>query len=218
MKIQAIGALAIAVALVSSGCSKTYTEIEVRDPGRVAVGLWDQRGVVTALPADGSQRVVALPIPGVVAIRQGRVIALGWEAQAPVTLVDERGIFPRLPPAPGIELRDRTLWAAYNVTPNRVVPQHVHPDDAVPVVLSTDLSNVVDAREIREVRHWPGYVCLAAGLVLALAGSATLANERDSGTGYLYVAGSVPLLIYSLVNLTSSNEIKPFNMPGAVPR
>ena len=213
-------ALAIALAAASAACSKTYTEIEVRDPGQVAVGLWDARGAMTALPADGSQRAVPLPVPGVAAMRRGREIALGWEGRAPVTLVDERGVLPRTPPNPGIEVRGRTLWAPYNVSPTRAMPQHVATEDSVPVVLSTDLSNVIDARQVREVRHWPAYVCLPLGVLFTVAGTGLLASNDDGSKagGVLYIAGAVPLLVYGVINLVSSNEIKPLDIPGAPPR
>lgn len=220
MNIEAMSGLAIVLALTGAGCSKTYTEIEVRDPGRVAVGLWDSRGSVTALPADGSQRAVPLPVPGVVAMRRGREIALDWGGGTPVTLVDERGILPRTPSTAGIEVQGRTLWAAYNVTPKRVLPQQVGSDESVPVMLSTDMSNVIDARQVREVRHWPAYVCLPAGVLFAVLGTALLTSDESGAKvgGGVYLAGAVPLLIYSLINLTSSNEMKPLNIPGAPPR
>jgi hypothetical protein len=218
---RAIGAApALVLALVaSSGCSKRYTEIEVRDPGRVGVGLWSTTGAVTALPADGSQRVVRLPVPGVVAMRRGREIAVAWEGATPVTLVDERGILPRTPPGPGIEIRGQTLWAAYNVTPKRVLPQRIQSDDSVPVLLTTDMTNVIDAREIREVRHWPAYVCLPPGVLLTVLGTALLAS-RDTGEkvgGGVLLAGAIPLVVYGVLNLTSSNEIKPLNIPDGAP-
>ena len=212
--------LALALAAASGACSKTYTEIEVRDPGKVAVGLWDAGGVMTALPADGSQRAVPLPVPGVSAMRHGREIALAWQGWVPVTLVDERGVLPRTPPNPGIEVRGRTLWAAYNVTPTGALPQHVPTNDSVPVVLSTDISNVIDARQVREVRHWPAYVCLPLSVLLVVAGTGLLVS-KDTGSqagGTLYIAGAVPLLVYGVINLTSSNEIKPLDIPGAPPR
>jgi hypothetical protein len=206
---------------MSGGCSKTYTEIEVRDAGRVGVGVLSTRGVEPVIPADGSQRIVPLPaVPGMVFMRRGREIGLGWGDHPPVALVDERGVFPRVPPGSGIEIRGQTLWAAYNVSPSRAYPQHVHPEDAVPVVLSTELANVVDAREVKEVRHWPAYVCLPLGVVFAIAGFALLSSANDPTDkigGGVYIAGSVPLLVYSVLNLTSSNEYKPLIVPGGSP-
>jgi hypothetical protein len=209
----------IAVALVTIGCSKKYTEIEVRDPGRVGVGLLSTRGFEPVLPPDGSQRVVPLAaLPGVAIMRRGGEVAIGWGGQ-PVTLIDQRGVFPRVTPGSGVEVRGQTLWATYNVTPTRVFPQTVHPEDALPVVLMTDMANVVDAREVKQVRHWPAYVCLPAGVLLAVLGTALLTSSESGSKigGGLYVAGSIPLLVYSAINLTSSNETKPLAIPGAPP-
>src|SRR5689334_3581860 len=202
------------------GCSKTYPEIEVRAPGRVAVGLWDARGVTPALPADGSQRIVPLPVPGVAAGRQGRAVMIDWQGRPPVVLIDERGIFPRTGSNTGLEVRERTLWAAYNVTPNHVLPQQSASEESVPIVLSTDMSNVIDARQVREVRHWPAYVCLPLGALLTIAGTGLLtSNESESKVaGGIYIAAAVPLLVYGVVNLTSSNEIRPLDIPGAPAR
>jgi hypothetical protein len=208
----------LATALATSGCSKRYTEIEVRDPGRVGVGVWNERGSAIMLPPDGSQRVVRLPVPGVVAMR-GHEVAIGWGGEAPVTLIDERGVLPRTPPGPGIEIRERRLWAFYNVTPKQVYPQTVQPDDSVPIVLTTEMTNVVDAREVREVRHWPAYVLLPAGILFAVLGTVLL-SSHDKGSkvgGGVYLAGSVPLLVFGVLNLTSSNEVKPLAIPGGPP-
>ena len=176
------------------------------------------RGVEPVLAADGSQRVIPLPaVPGMVIARRGREIALGWGEQPPVMLIDERGVFPRVPPGSGIEVRGQTLMATYNVTPTRVFPQRVQPGDAIPVVLSTEMANVVDAREVKEVRHWPAYVCLPLGAIFTVAGMALLSSD-DTGNkvgGGVYIAAAVPLLVYSVLNLTSSNEIKPLAIPGA---
>ncbi len=212
---SALAAVAIALALTSNGCSKRYTEIEVRDAGRVGVALWSTEGAATVLPPDGSQKAVALPIPGVVAMRRGREVAIAWENRAPVSLIDERGILPRLPAGPGIEIRGPTLVAAYNVTPKRVLPQSVPADDSVPVLLTTDMSNVLDAREVREVRRWPAYVLLPAGAVLALWATALIASREtgDRVGGGLLLAGAVPLLVFGGLTLTSSNEIKPLYLP-----
>lgn len=205
---------------MGSGCSKRYAEIEVRDPGRVGVGVWSTQDAATALPPDGSQRVVRLPVPGVVAMRRGREVAVAWDDRPPVILIDERGILPRTPPGPGIEIRGHTLWAAYNVTPKRVLPQRVQSDDSVPVLLTTDLANVVDAREVREVRHWPAYVLLPPGILFTVLGTALLAS-RDTGEkigGGALLFGGIPLVIFAVLNLTSSNEVKPLEIPGAPPR
>jgi hypothetical protein len=209
-----------ALALATSACSKTYTEIEVRDSGKVAVGLWNGSSALTALPADGSQRVVPLPVPGVAAMRHGREIALGWEGRPPVSLVDERGVLPRTVSNPGIEVRGRTLWAAYNVTPTRTLPQHLAAEDSVPIFLSTDMSNVVDARQVKEVRHWPAYVCLPLGALFTVLGTSLLASNDSSSKagGVVYTAAAVPLLVYGVINLTSSNEVKPLDIAGATTR
>jgi hypothetical protein len=219
MKIEAIAGLAIVASLMSSGCSKRYTEIEVRDPGRVGVGLWGERGAVTVLPPDGSQRTVALPVPGVMASRRGREVAVAWEGRPAMTLVDERGILPRTPPGPGIEIRGTTLWASYNVTPTRILPQRVHPDDAVPILVTTDMANVIDAREVREVRHWPAYVLLPPGVLFTVIGTALLSSTETGAKvgGGVFLAGALPLVIFSILNLTSSNEIKPYNIPAGPP-
>jgi hypothetical protein len=176
------------------------------------------RGVEPVLAPDGSQRVLPLAaVPGMMIARRGREIALGWGEQPPVMLIDERGVLPRVPPGSGIEVRGQTLVATYNVTPTRVFPQRVQPEDAIPVVLSTEMANVVDAREVKEVRHWPAYVCLPLGAIFTAAGMALLSSD-DSGNkvgGGVYIAAAVPLLVYSVLNLTSSNEIKPLAIPGA---
>jgi hypothetical protein len=217
---EVVAGLAITLALTSSGCSKRYTEIEVRDPGRVAVGLWSTGGAATALPADGSQRVVPLPVPGVVASRRGREVTIAWEDRPPVILIDERGILPRTPPGPGIEIRGRTLWASYNVTPKRIFPQRVQPDDSVPILLTTDMSNVIDAREIREVRRWPAYVCLPPGILLTVLGTALLSSQETGAKvgGGVLLAGGIPLILFSVLNLTSSNQITPFDIPAGPAR
>jgi hypothetical protein len=135
-------------------------------------------------------------------------------------LIDERGTLPRTPPGSGVEIRGRTLWAAYNVTPNRVFPQQVQPEDSIPILLTTDTSNLVDAREVREVRHWPAYVLLPAGILFTVLGT-TLLSSQSSGDkvgGGLYLAGAVPLLLFGVLNLTASNEIKPFDIPAGPPR
>jgi hypothetical protein len=217
MSMQVMSGLAIAVALMGSACSKRYVEIEVRDPGRVGVGVWSERGGVTVLPPDGSQRAVPLPVPGVVAMRRGREIALGWNDRPPVTLVDERGVLPRTPPGSGIEIRGHTLWAAYNVTPTRVYPQRVQPSDSAPILLTTEMTNVIDAREVREVRHWPAYVCLPPGILFTVLGTALL-SSRETGAkvgGGVFLAGAIPLVVFSILNLTSTNEVKPLAFPGA---
>jgi hypothetical protein len=222
--VHRVGAVAIALALSGGGCSKRYTEIEVRDAGRVSVGLTSERGVELMLPPDGSQRVVPVPAaPGLMLMRRGREIGLGWGDQTPVALVDERGVLPRVAPGAGVEVRGQTLWATYNVSPTRVFPQNVYREDAVPVVLSTHMANVVDAREVKEVRHWPAYICLPLGAIFTVAGLALLTSDSGgSGDarkigGAFYIAAAVPLLVYSVINLTSSIEYKPLAIPGASP-
>jgi hypothetical protein len=215
-----VAALAITASLTNGGCSKRYTEIEVRDPGRVAVGLWSAGGAATALPADGSQRAVPLPVPGVVASRRGREVTVAWDDRPPVVLIDEHGVLPRTPAGPGIEIRGRTLWASYNVTPKRIFPQRVQPNDSVPILLTTDMSNVIDAREVREVRHWPAYVCLPPGILLTVLGTALLSSQETGqkiGGGVL-LAGGIPLILFSVLNLTSSNQITPFDIPAGTTR
>ena len=178
------------------------------------------RGVEPVLPADGSQRHVTLPGLPIAVTRHGREIAVGWSERPPVMLVDERGVLPRVAPDSGIEVRGQTLWANYNVTPTRVYAQQTYSEDALPVVLSTHMANVVDAREVKEVRHWPAYVCLPLGAVFTVAGLALLSSDDTSEKvgGGLYIAAAVPLLVYSVLNLTSSNEFKPLAIPGAPPR
>ena len=213
--------LAIALSAMSSGCSKKYVEIEVRDPGRVTVAAWSERGTVTALPPDGVPRAVPLPAaPGAVAVRRGREVAIAWDDRPPVTLIDQQGILPRTPPGPGIDIRGHTLWAAYNVTPKRVFPQSVQPSDSVPILLTTEMANVIDAREVREVRHWPAYVCLPPGILFTILGTALLSSHDTSAkvAGGVYLAGAIPLVLFSVLNLTSSNEIKPLNIPAGPPQ
>jgi hypothetical protein len=214
-RLGALGAPAIAVALMSSACTKRYTEIEVRDPGRVAVAMWSTQGAATVLPANSSQGTVALPVPGMTAMRRGREVAVAWEDRPPVVLIDERGILPRLPAGPGVEIRGRTLWAAYNVTPKRVLPQRVTSDDAIPILLTTDMTNVLDAREVRETRKWPAFVLLPAGILLTLLGTAALASREtgDKIGGGVLLAGAVPMITFGVLSLTSSNEIKPLDLP-----
>jgi hypothetical protein len=206
------------LALFGLGCSKRYTEIEIRDPGRVGVATLGSRGPETALAPDGTPRVVPLA-PGVAATRQGHEIAITWEGRRPLALVDEHGLLPRTTPGPGIEFRGRTLWAAYNVTPTRIWPQATQPSGSFPIVLTTDMSNVIDAREVREVRHWPAYVCLPPGLLFTVLGTALLTSQQTAskfGGGFL-LAGGIPLVVFSVINLTSSNDVKPLEIPGAAP-
>lgn len=216
MSMQRVSGLLIVAALATSGCGRRYTEIEVRDPGRVGVGVWNEQGSSMALLPDGAQRVVRLPVPGVVAMRRGREVAIAWNDELPVTLIDERGVLPRTPPGPGIEIREQRLWAFYNVTPKRVYPQKVQPGDSVPIVLTTEMTNVIDAREVREVRHWPAYVCLPPGVLFTVLGTALLASDKTGAKvgGGVFLAGAIPLVIFSVLNLTSSNEVKPLAIPG----
>ena len=227
---EKLAALTLATASVGCGFSTTtYAEIEVRDPGRVGVGTLGARGVEPVLPPDGSDRVAQVPaVSGRVLARRGREIVLGAGGQPPVTLVDERGILPRVPSGSGIEVREQTLWATYNVTPTRVLPQEDRPRLAVPVVLSTEMSNVVDAREVKQVNHTAAQVCLPIALVLAAVGTQQMFFTEDRGVMFgpdypKIIGGGVPyvaaaaLVIYSVINLTSPSEIKPLAIPGAKP-
>jgi hypothetical protein len=208
----------LAVALVAVGCTKRYREVEVRDPGKVAVATLGPRGAETVLPADGTAHAVNLA-PGVIAERRGPQLMIAWQDRSPLHLVDEVNVLPRTPPGPGLEFRGRTLYAEYNVTPTRLLPQNNQPNGSFPILLTTDMSNVVDAREVREVRHWPAYVALPIGAVLTVSGMALLTSEETGakiGGGFL-VATSLPLVVLSVLNLVSTNEIKQLDIPGAVP-
>ena len=208
----------LGVALVASGCTKRYAEIEVRDPGKVAVATVGPRGPEMVLPPDGAPRAVGLA-PGVVAERRGYQVVIAWQDRAPLHLVDEFGVLPRTPPGPGIEFRGRTLVAEYNITPTQVLPQANQPSGSFPIEVSTDVTNIRDAREVHEVRHWPGYVGVSVGLFFTITGMALLASQESAnkvGGGFL-VAASLPLVVLGVLNLTSSNEVKQLDIPGAVP-
>ena len=208
----------LGIALVAGGCTKRYTEIEVRDPGRVAVATLGPRGAEMVLPPDGISRAVALA-PGVVAERRGHQVVIAWQDRAPLYLVDDLGVLPRTPPGPGIEFRGRTLVAEYNITPIQVLPQNKQPSGSFPIEVTTDVTNVLDARDVHEVRHWPGYVAVSAGIFFTVTGMALLASQESAnkvGGGFL-VAASLPFVVLGVLNLTSSTEVKQLEIPGAVP-
>jgi hypothetical protein len=214
----ALGAIVVASAV--TGCTQKYAEIEVRDPGRVGVSTMGERGVELLLPADGTDRTTHFSNAPAVAARRGRDVAIQFQGEAPLPLVDGRNALPRTQPGTGMEIRGRTLQVNYNVTKSRIFPAPIAREESVPLMLTSDLSNVVDAREVREVRHWPAYVCLPLGVLLGAMGSGLLsANQTgDKAGGGLLLAGAVPLIVYSILNLTSSNEYKPLEIPGAPPR
>jgi hypothetical protein len=171
------------------------------------------------LPPDGTPRAVILA-PGVVAERREHEVVIAWQDQAPLYLVDEVGVLPRTAPGPGIEFRGRTLVAEYNVTPTRVLAQTNQPTGSFPIEVTTDISNVRDARDVHEVRHWPGYVGVSAGVFFTVLGMALLASQESTnkaGGGFL-VAASLPLVVLGVLNLTSSTEVKQLEIPGAPPR
>jgi hypothetical protein len=211
---------AVVVASVATGCTKKYAEIEVRDPGRIGVSTMGARGVEDLLPPDGSERVAQMSSVPAVAARRGREVVVRFQGEAPLALVDERNVLPRTQPGAGIEIRGRTLQVNYNVTKSRIFPGQVARDESVPLMLTSDLSNVVDAREVREVRRWPAYVCLPIGLLLGVSGTALLSSREtdDKIAGGVFVGGAVSLILYSVLNLTSSTEYKPLDIAGAPPR
>jgi len=211
--------LAMTLSLSSGGCVKKYVEIRVHDGGKVGVGIPTARGPIPVLPPDGVQRSVPVPREGSeaapLAIRHGRQIAITWSGDPPgLALVDGYGRFPQMPLQQGIEIREGSLWASYNVTPRRILPARDRPSDSIPIVLGTTLDNIAEAREIREPRRWPAYVCLPIGGVFAVLGTALLATGDDVGrvAGTVYLLGAIPLLVYGLVNATASAEAVPLEL------
>jgi hypothetical protein len=176
------------------------------------------RGAELVLPPDGTPRAVSLA-PGVVAERRGHQVLIAWQDRTPLYLVDDFGVLPRTPPGPGIEFRGRTLVAEYNITPTQVLPQTKQPTGSFPIEVTTDMSNVLDARDVHEVRHWPGYVAVSAGLFFTITGMALLASQQsaDKAGGGFLVAASLPFVVLGVLNLTSSTEVKQLDIPGAAP-
>jgi hypothetical protein len=213
-------AAAIAIAIAASACTNKYAEIEVRDPGRVGVATMGPRAVHELLPADGTERVAQVPSVPAVVTRRGREVVVAYQSAAPLALIDDRNVLPRALPGSGIEVHGRTLQVNYNVTEARIWPAQKVRDDSFPLMLTTDLANVVDAREVSEPRHWPAYVCLPAGILFAVLGTGLLASDKSENkvAGGVYLAGSVPLLAYSVINLMSSKDYKPLDIPGAPQR
>jgi hypothetical protein len=211
---------AIAIASAATGCTKKYAEIEVRDPRRVGVSTMGAQGVEELLPPDGTDRATPFPNAPAVAARHGRDVVVRFQGEAPLALVDDRNALPHTQPGPGIEIRGRTLQVNYNVTKSRIFPGAIVRDESLPLMLTSDLSNVVDAREVREVRHWPAYVCLPLGVLLGVSATGLLSSNGtgDKVGGGVLIAGAVPLIVYSIVNLTSSTDYKPLEIPGAPPR
>jgi hypothetical protein len=210
----------LGVVVATTSCTKRYAEIEVRDPGRVGVAMMGPTGVQPLLAPDGSERSVPLPYaPNAVAARRGREVVIAYEGRAPMALVDDRNVLPRQSLDAGLEVRGRTLMATYGVSPARIWPARTVRDDSVPLMLTTDLDNVIDAREVRETRRWPAYVCLPLGILFAVGATSFLtSSESENKTvGALYLGASAPLLGYAIYNLTSSNEMKPLVLPGVPP-
>jgi hypothetical protein len=61
---------------------------------------------------------------------------------------------------------------------------------------------------------------LPLGVLLGVSGTSLLASNGtgDKVGGGVLIAGAVPLIVYSIVNLTSSTDYKPLEIPGAPPR
>ena len=214
---RAASAALLGAAFASSACTRRYAEIEVRNPGLVAVSTMGPHGVQPLLPPDGSERSANFPYTNAIAARRGPEVVIAFPERAPLAVVDDRNALPRQAPDSGIEVRGRTLTSMYSVSPNRIWPVSVRRDDAVPLLLATDMSNVTDAREVKEMRRWPAYVCLPIGIAFAVLGAGFLGAASDSElktAGAVYLGASAPLLGYAIYNFTSPNEIKPLAIPG----
>ncbi|MET0591535.1 MAG: hypothetical protein ABW133_02475 [Polyangiaceae bacterium] len=212
-----MAAVWLGAVVATSACTRRYAEIEVRNPGLVAVSTMGPHGVQPLLPPDGSERTAPLPYGGAVAARRGSEVVIAFQERAPLALIDDHNALPRQAPDAGISVNGRTLTSTYNVSQARIWPAPAVRNDTTPLMLTTDMSNVVDAREVKEMRRWPAYVCLPVGILFAVLGTGFLAAGTDTEmrtAGAVYLGASAPLLGYAIYNLTSSNEIKPLALPG----
>jgi hypothetical protein len=214
----------IAALVVTAGCTKHYLEIRVRDGGAVGVSTMTNQGFAPVFPPDGADRSLPIPLDsaggGATLVRhQRRIVVMSAGAAEPLELVDHSGTFPPIPPNRGFEIRGMYLHASYNLTPSRILPDGDVPSNSVPVVLSTDVRNVTESRKVHEPRRWPAYVLLPLGGLAALSGVTQMATDRESDklSGALYVAGSVPLLVFGMVYALSSASYEPFDLSSPPP-
>jgi hypothetical protein len=214
------GALVLALAC-AAGCYKKTVEITVYDPGRVGVNGPGASGLVPVLPADGLERsavLAELPTrerPTV--FRQGRQVAILWSAASnPISVVDPVGVLPPQAPGRGIAVRAGWLYSTYELTPKRILPDGTPADFSMPIVVTTPLANVAEAREVQEPRRWPAYVFLPTGGGFTFVGAGVLATSHGDDAqrvvGITYLALGIPLLVYGLVNALTPTEYAPLGL------
>jgi hypothetical protein len=213
---------ALALLLVwSTGCVKKTIEIRVHDPGRVGVNALDARGIVPVLPADGYDRSAPLAQtpngqPPTV-FRQDGQIAISWSPEtAPLSVVDPTGLLPPQNPGQGVAMRGGWLYSTYILTPKRILPEGTRADYPLPIVVTTPLANVADAREVREPRRWPAYVFLPVGGGFTFFGASFLVLSSKDDTyklaGATYLLVGIPLVIYGIVNALESADYVPLDL------
>jgi len=214
------GALVVALALVP-GCVRKTVEIRVHDPGRVGVSAFDARGLVPVLAADGLDRTAPLAETATgqrpTVFREGRQVAIAWSPESgPMSVVDPAGMLPPQNPGHGVVMRAGWLYSTYTLTPKRILPEGSRADFAIPVVVTTPVANVAEAREVHEPRRWPAYVFLPVGGAFMLFGAGFLAISRGDDeyklAGATYLLVGVPLVIYGIINATASAEDVPLDL------
>jgi hypothetical protein len=214
-------ALVLALAIVA-GCYKKTVEITVNDPGRVGVSTLRPEGLVPVIAADGVDRSAPLALlptgerPTV--SREGRQIAVAWSGVSlPLSLVDPVGVLPPQTPGRGIAMRAGWLYSKYELTPKRILPEGSPAEFSFPIVVTTPLANVVEAREVHEPRRWPAYVFLPVGGAFTFIGASLLVISENSReeldvTGATYLGVGVPLLVYGLVNALTPTDYVPLDL------
>jgi len=218
-----LGALLLSLPL-AGGCVKRTVEIQVNDPGRVGVSAVGAGGIVPLLPADGLDRSVPLgPMPTgerPTVFRQGPQVAVMWApVSTPIPVVDPVGVLPAQRADGGIDMRGGWLFSTYVLTPKRILPEGTRAEFSVPIVVTTPIANVVEAREVREPRRWPAYVLLPVGGTFTLLGGTFLAispnHDEYQLAGITYLVLGLPLIAYGLVNAVTSTEYAPLSLaPG----
>src|SRR4051812_38868869 len=98
-------------AILSSGCTKHYVDIRVRDPDRVALQTRRGEQWTAVLPADGVAQSSPLNRdpdgPRATATREHQAITISWpDAPQPLDIIDAQGRLPQTPKGPGLEVKD----------------------------------------------------------------------------------------------------------------
>jgi hypothetical protein len=213
--------VAVALAFFATGCVKRSVEISVHDPGRVGVNGKGAGGLVPVLPADGLDRsafLAELPTgERPMVYRQAQHTAVLWSpASPPIPIVDPLGILPAQKTDRGIVVREGWLYSSYELTPKRILAEGTRTDFSIPVVLTTPIANVVEAREVREPHRWPAYVFLPVGGTFTLIGGSFLAISHGADEnrliGVTYLVLGIPLIVYGLVNAVATTEYAPLGL------